>query len=162
LHARQKASILFSSSALSGAPVTVDRAIPSALSSSATSSIPVGEIMFYSLLVLVLFRPSGYSKHPPSSRFNAHPTTDCTLYSVNSLKAPALRPASTLQLALNLLDFRRIVCSDCEVTGEDYVQHVNECVSRDVHQFFEHGLLSLNKMKIALDIRNPGARRGLS
>jgi len=62
------------------------------------------------------------------------------LLSVNRLKAPALVLTSTLQLALNLFDFRRIVCSDCDVTGEDYVQHVNECVSRDVHQLSEHGL----------------------
>src|SRR5271165_1415378 len=62
-------------------------------------------------------------------------------FSVNSLKAPALLLASMLQLALNLFDFLRIGCSDCAVTGEDDVQHVNECVSRDVHQFSEHGLL---------------------
>jgi hypothetical protein len=82
------------------------------------------------------------------------------LLSVNGLKAPALLVTSTLQLALNLLDFRRIVCSDCEVTSEDYVQHVNECVSRDVHQFSEHGLPPLSNLKIALGIRNPAARSG--
>jgi hypothetical protein len=70
------------------------------------------------------------------------PNNRSTLLSVNSLKSPALLAAPTLQLALNLFDFRRFVCTDCEVTGEDYVQHVNECVSRDVHQFSEHGLLS--------------------
>jgi hypothetical protein len=68
--------------------------------------------------------------------------------------------ASTLQLALNLFDFRRIVCSHCEVTGEDYVKHVNECVSRDVHQFSEQGLLPWSNLKIALRIRNPAAESG--
>ena len=43
----------------------------------------------------------------------------------NSLKAP-IAPRSTLQLALNLFDFRHIACSDGEVTVEDDVQHVNE------------------------------------
>jgi hypothetical protein len=82
------------------------------------------------------------------------------LLSVNRLKAPALVLTSTLQLALNLFDFRRIVCSDCDVTGEDYVQHVNECVSRDVHQLSEHGLIPRCNLKIALRIRNPAARSG--
>jgi hypothetical protein len=68
--------------------------------------------------------------------------------------------ASTLQLALNLFDFRRIVCSDCEVIGKDYVQHVNECVSRDVHQLSEQGLPPWGNLKIALGIRNPAARSG--
>jgi hypothetical protein len=60
-----------------------------------------------------------------------------------------------------LFDFRRIACSDsdCEITGEDYVQHVNECVSRDVHQFSEHGLLPWSNLKIALHIRNPAAKK---
>jgi len=76
------------------------------------------------------------------------------------LKAPALLSVSTLQFALNLFDFRRIGCSDCEVTGEDYVQHVNECVSRDIHQLSEHGLLPWGDLKIALRIRNPAAITG--
>jgi hypothetical protein len=102
----------------------------------------------------------GFSKRPPSWWFNTHPKTDCTLLSVNSLKAPALLRASTLQLALNLFDFRRIVCSDCELTGEDYVQHVNERVSRDVHQLSKHGLLPWGDLKVAFRIRNPAARSG--
>jgi hypothetical protein len=45
-----------------------------------------------------------------------------------------------LQLALNLFDFRSIAETDSDFSGEDDVQHVNECVGRDVHQFSEHGL----------------------
>jgi hypothetical protein len=101
----------------------------------------------------------GFSKRPPSSWFKTHPKTDAR-FSQLTLKAPALLPASTLQLALNLFEFRRIGCSDSEVTGKDYVQHVNECVSRDVHQFSEHGLLPWSNLKIALRIRNPAARSG--
>jgi hypothetical protein len=75
------------------------------------------------------------------------------------LKAPASLAASTLQLALNLLDFRSIAGSDSDFSGEDDVQHVNECVSRDVQQFSEHGLLPWRNLKIRLGIRNPAARR---
>ena len=74
----------------------------------------------------------------------------CSILSVNSSNAPALCPASALQLALNLFDFPCIPCSDCELTGEDYVQHVNECVCRNVHQFPEHRLLPWSNLKIAL------------
>jgi len=62
------------------------------------------------------------------------------LLSINSLKAPALLAASTLQLALNLFDFPSIAGTDSDFSGEDHVQHVNERVSWDVHQFSEHGL----------------------
>jgi len=61
-------------------------------------------------------------------------------FSVDSLKAPASLAASTLQLALNLFDFRSIAETDGDFSSEDDVQHVNERVSRDVHQFAEHGL----------------------
>ena len=61
------------------------------------------------------------------------------LLSVDSLKAPALLVASTLQLALNLFDFPSIAGTDGDFSGENDVQHVNERVSRDVHQFSEHG-----------------------
>ena len=61
--------------------------------------------------------------------------------SINSLKGSALLAASNLQLALNLLDFRGSAVTDSDFSGEDYVQHVNECVGRDVYQFSEHGLL---------------------
>jgi hypothetical protein len=74
------------------------------------------------------------------------------------LKAPALLAASTLQLALNLFDFRSIAETDSDFSGEDYVQHVNERVSRDVHQLSEHGLLPWSNVKFALRIRNLTAR----
>ena len=64
-----------------------------------------------------------------------------TLLSVNSLKAPALLAASALQLALNLFNFPSIAGTDSDFSGEDDVQHVNERVSWDVHQFSEHGLI---------------------
>jgi hypothetical protein len=83
-----------------------------------------------------------------------------TLLSVNSLKAPALLAASTVQLALNLFDFRSIAGTDSDFSGEDDVQHVNECVSRDVHEFSEHSLFPSSNLKIALGIRNPAARSG--
>jgi hypothetical protein len=76
------------------------------------------------------------------------------------LKGPALLAASTLQLALNLFDFHSSAGTDSDFSGEDYVQHVNECVSRDVHQFSEHGVLPSSNLKIALRIRNPAARSG--
>jgi hypothetical protein len=82
------------------------------------------------------------------------------LLSINSLKAPALLVASTLQLALNLFYFRSISGTDSDLSGEDDVQHVNEGVSRDVHQFSEHGQLPGAIGKIALRIRNPAARSG--
>jgi hypothetical protein len=68
--------------------------------------------------------------------------------------------ASTLQLALNLFDFRSIAEADSDFSGEDDVQYVNECVGRDVHQLSEHGLLLWSNLKIALGIRNPAARSG--
>jgi len=74
------------------------------------------------------------------------------------LKAPALLAASTLQLALNLFDFPNIAGTDRDFSGEDDVQHVNERVSRDVHQLSEHGLLPWSNVKVALRIRNPAAR----
>jgi hypothetical protein len=76
------------------------------------------------------------------------------------LKAPALLVASTLQLALNLFYFPSIPSTDSDFSGEDDVQHVNERVSRDVHQFSEHGLLPWGNLKVALSIRNPAARSG--
>jgi hypothetical protein len=63
------------------------------------------------------------------------------------MKAPALLLASALQLALNLFDFRRIACGDCEVIDEDCVQHVNECVRRDVHQLSEQGTYPLEEFE---------------
>jgi hypothetical protein len=76
------------------------------------------------------------------------------------LKAPALLVASTLQLALNLFDFPRIAGTDSDFSGDDDVQHVNERVSRDVHQFSEHGLFPWERFAVALRIRNPAARGG--
>jgi hypothetical protein len=62
-----------------------------------------------------------------------------------------------LQLALDLLNFCYVVCSECQLSPEDYVQHVNECVGRDVYQFSEHGQLPRANLKIAFCIRNPAA-----
>jgi hypothetical protein len=76
------------------------------------------------------------------------------------LKGPALLAASTLQLALNLFDFRSSTATNSDFSGEDYVQHVNECVSRDGRQFSEHGLFPWSNLKITLRIRNPAARDG--
>jgi hypothetical protein len=81
----------------------------------------------------------------------------CSLLSVNGCQAPVLRSASALQLALNLFDFRCVTCSDDDFAGEDHVQHVNECVSRDVCQFSQHGQLLGANLKIAISGRNPGA-----
>jgi hypothetical protein len=91
--------------------------------------------------------------------FDPDPKTGARL-SVNSLKGPALLSASALQLALNLFDLRSNAATDSDFSGEDHVQHVHECVSRDVHQFSEHGLLPWSNLKIALRIRNPAARDG--
>ncbi len=94
-----------------------------------------------------------------TSRLKGHCKKTCSLLSVDGSKAPVLRSASTLQLALNLFDFHCISRSDGDSTGEDYVQHVNECVSRDVYQFSQHGQVPGANLKIALCIRNPDARR---
>jgi hypothetical protein len=77
--------------------------------------------------------------------------------SVHSLIAPSLLSASALQLALNLFDFLHFVCGDCEITGQDDVQHVNECVSRDVRQFSQHAY-SPKDLNVALYIGNSPAR----
>ena len=77
---------------------------------------------------------------PALVEFNTHPKTDGSLLSVSNLKTPALLPASALQLALNLFDFPYFAGRDSDFSGEDDVQHVNERVSRDVHQFSEHGV----------------------
>jgi hypothetical protein len=89
------------------------------------------------------------------ARLNIHRKT-CSLLSINGCKAPVLRSASALQLALNLFDFRCITYSDGDFTSEDHVQHVNECISRDVCQFSQHGLGA--NLKIAICSRNPAAR----
>jgi hypothetical protein len=102
----------------------------------------------------------GFIERPPLLRSTLIQKLIPRLLSINSLKAPALFVTSTLQLALNLFDFRRIAGSDSDFSGEDDVQHVNECVSRDVHQFSEHGLLPWSNLKVALRIRNPAARSG--
>jgi hypothetical protein len=68
------------------------------------------------------------------------------------------RAASALQLMVNLFDFRGVTGTDSDLACENYVQHVNECVSRDVCQFSQHGQLSGAKLKIAICIRNPAAR----
>jgi len=68
------------------------------------------------------------------------------------------RPASALQLTMNLFDLGCITGTDGDLACENYVQHVNECVSRDVYQFSQHGQLSGAKLKIAFCIRNPAAR----
>jgi hypothetical protein len=81
-------------------------------------------------------------------------------FSQLTLQAPALLPASSLQLALNLFNFRCIACGQCELAGEDYEQHVNECVSRDVHQFSEHHVPPWIDLEFELCIRNPAARSG--
>jgi len=90
------------------------------------------------------------------ARPNVHRKT-CSLLSVNGCKAPVLRSASTLQLTLNLFDFGCITCSDGNFAGKDHVQHVNECVSRDVCQFSQHGQLLGVNLKIAICGRNPGS-----
>jgi hypothetical protein len=76
------------------------------------------------------------------------------------LKSPALLVASTLQLALNLFDFRSIASTDGDFSGEDDVQHVNERVSRDVYQLSEHVLFPWELFAVALPLRNPAARNG--
>ena len=69
------------------------------------------------------------------------------LLSIDSLKGPALLVASAVQLALNLFDFPSIAGSDSDFSGENDVQHVNECVCRDIHQFSEHRLLPWSNSK---------------
>jgi hypothetical protein len=76
------------------------------------------------------------------------------------LKAPALLVASTLQLALNLFDFPSIAGTDSDFSGEDDVQHVDERVSRNVHQFSEHGVFPWDLFAVTLPVRNPTARNG--
>src|SRR5207253_4786388 len=90
---------------------------------------------------------------------NVHPKI-CSLLSINGCKAPVLRSVSALQFALNVFDFRCITCSDGDFAGEDHVQHVSECVSRDVYQFSQHGRLLGASSEIVICIRNPAARGG--
>jgi hypothetical protein len=79
--------------------------------------------------------------------------------SIDSLKCPALIVASALQLALYLFDFLSIAGSNSDFSGEDDVQHVNECVSGDVCQFSQRGRLLGAKLKVTPSISNPGSRR---
>jgi hypothetical protein len=86
-------------------------------------------------------------------------------------KAPVLLVASPLQLSLNLFDFRGIACSERGFRGKDYEQHINKCVSRDVHQLSEHrlllrrprkksfcGLAVLERLEAAIDLASLAAR----
>ena len=57
----------------------------------------------------------------------------------DALKAPLLRADSTLQFTLNLFDLGSIAASDGHFTDEDEVEHVDEPVGWDLHQFSEHG-----------------------
>jgi len=56
--------------------------------------------------------------------------------------------APSLQLALDLVDFRYIICIECELAGEDYQQDVNEGVGRDVYQFSEHDVSPWSELTI--------------
>src|SRR5208337_3192479 len=112
LHARQMASSLFSSSTLSGAPGTVDRAIPSGLNGSAKSWVSASN---------VIFRPSFAVR----------------LVLVNSAPVRVAPGVSSLQLTLNLHNFRYIFRRERDLAGEDYKQDVDERVSRNVRQFSE-------------------------
>lgn len=47
-------------------------------------------------------------------------------------------PAPPLQFALNLLDLCYVAGMEYESSVEDYKQHVNKGVGRDVCQFSEH------------------------
>ena len=67
------------------------------------------------------------------------PTRTLTrLLSVKRSTAPILPLASTLQLALNLLQFCYVVRRESDLTGGDREQHLNQCVSRDGYQLSEH------------------------
>jgi hypothetical protein len=70
------------------------------------------------------------------------------IFSVKSSHAPALLLASSLQLALNLLDFRDTFRGERDFAVGDYEQHVNECVSGNVRQLSEHAIASWSELKI--------------
>ena len=93
--ARQNAASLFRSSRLSGVPGRVDRAVSSALIGSAKSCVSASNVIFRPIFVVrrVL---------------------------VNRSRAPVVLLASSLQLALNLLDFCYIVRREHDLAGEDY------------------------------------------
>ena len=78
--------------------------------------------------------------------------------SVNRSKAPVSLVASPVQLVLNLFDVRCVACSECHIIDNDREQQVNECVSRDVHQFSEHRA-PLERMKFDVHSRNPSAKK---
>ena len=56
---------------------------------------------------------------------------------VNSSPATVAPLVSSLQLTLNLHDFRHVFRRERDLAGEDYKQHVDERVSRNVRQFSE-------------------------
>ncbi|MGB8784100.1 MAG: hypothetical protein WCD02_13360, partial [Terriglobales bacterium] len=63
----------------SGAPVTLDRAVPSALSGLANSSISVSDAIFQvPHSALCDSEILGFIERPPLLRSNTHPKTDCT------------------------------------------------------------------------------------
>ena len=94
------------------APGTVDRAEPSRLNGSAKSCVPASNVTF----------------RPPFA-------VRCA--SVNSSPAPVGPLVSSLQLTLNLHNFRYIFRRERDLAGEDYKQHVDERVSRNVRHFSE-------------------------
>src|SRR5215467_13520969 len=82
----------------------------------------------------------------------------CSLASVNAPKAPAWRPASALQLTLNVFDCRCIRSSNGDLASENHVQHVKECVRWNAHQLCQHGQPPEANLKIAICSGNPPAR----
>src|SRR3974377_72312 len=57
---------------------------------------------------------------------------------IDRAEVPVLVLASPLHLALNLLDFCSIVWGHWWCAGEDYEQHVDQRIRRDIHQFTVH------------------------
>jgi hypothetical protein len=88
--------------------------------------------------------------HSLQKHFNSHTEADFTLSSVKSSKAPVLLLPSTLQLALDLLDFCDIACREGDLAGDDYEQHVDERVSWNIQQLAEHYAPSWSELKIAI------------
>lgn len=79
--------------------------------------------------------------------------------SIKSSRTPVLLLASSLQLALNPLDFRHILRGERDFAVDDYEQRVNECVSGNAYQFSEHGIPSWSELRSIFCIRNSIARR---
>jgi hypothetical protein len=66
---------------------------------------------------------------------------------------------STLQFALNLLQFGDITGTQYDFVGNDHRQHIYERAGWDICQFSKHFVSPWSELKIGFRKRNPIARR---